>query len=131
MSRKGAKSRTGGRKLRSNGTKAKARVGHKRASSSGLEKKLAEALEREAATSEVLRVISSSPGELESVFQAMLANAIRSVRANSAYFFGGKEMRFAQLLNKARRSVMQNGGSRWLFVIIQVCRSPASPEQKM
>src|SRR5580704_16083652 len=58
---------------------------------------LRESLERQTATSEVLSVVSASPGDLEPVFQAMLKNATRicAAKFGMVFRFDGDSFHFA------------------------------------
>ena len=70
-------------------------------------RQLHEAIERDNATAEVLRVISTSPGELGPVFQAMLENATRICEAS----FGSMSVREG---DKMRRVAVYNAPPRFV-----------------
>ena len=74
---------------------------------------LSESLEQQTATSEVLQVISSSPGELEPVFQKMLENATRVCGANfgTMNLWDGDRFECCADYNVRRCVTSQRGGN--------------------
>ena len=83
---------------------------------------LTEALEQQTATSEVLRVISSSPGELQPVFDAMLENAVRICDATYGNIYSRDSEIFRLVASHKtppafteyrRRNPMTGSGAHW------------------
>ena len=75
-------------------------------------KELRESLEQQTATSEVLQVISSSPGELEPVFETMLSNAARICEAKFGTLYLYEDDGFRRLrCTMLRRHMPRNDGA--------------------
>ena len=139
MSRKLPKGRTHGRKFRSIRTKAGTPAARRPNALIELETQLeirtselaearehlAEALEQQAATSEVLRIISRSPEDLRPVFETILANATRLCQAE----FGNLDLRVGDgfriaALHNAPRAYIEWRGRQ---PVVDVSRFPNVP----
>ena len=74
-----------------------------------LTRELSEARDEQAAISEVLRVISSSPGDLKPVFEAILENAVRlcDAKFGNLYLREGDGFRAAACVGEVSRAFVR------------------------
>ncbi len=94
---------------------------------------LAEARERQAATTEVLQVISSSRGKLGPVFEAMLANAMRICTAQCGFIYkmeAGAMRAMAEIgvppaFAEYRRQHLHTGGATTPVDLMRATKKPA------
>ncbi|MGA8558730.1 MAG: GAF domain-containing protein, partial [Pseudolabrys sp.] len=94
-----------------------------------LEHRLNETLEQQAATSEVLKVISSSPGDLEPVFGAILENATRicDAKLGNLFLYADNSFRLA-----AQRNAPPAYAERWRQrPVIVVGDNPHNPLDRL
>ena len=89
-----------------------------------LKRELHEALEQQTATSEVLQVISSSPGKLDRVFTAMLANATRICEAQFGNFMLREGSTFRAVAWHGDPTYVENLQREPLIIISDDTRAP-------
>jgi hypothetical protein len=122
-------------------TKAAARPARRRAArAAGAEAEIArhsrelrEARARQAASAEVLQIISSSPGDLEPVFEAMLAKAMRLCEAQCGFIYqleGGAMRAVAEIgvpppFAEYRRQHLHTGGATTPADVVRATGRPA------